>query len=63
MANLENHVLTKSSIKRKLYHKANNYNWRVRTVESKTNLIKCSKEYKKVLNTQFHLYNRNLLIN
>ena len=43
MANLENHVLTKSSIKRKLYHKAKNYNWRVRTVESKTNLIKCSK--------------------
>jgi hypothetical protein len=63
MANLENHVLTKSSIKRKLYHKAKNYNWRVRTVESKTNLIKCSKEYKKVLNTQFHLFNINLLIN
>ena len=51
--------ITKSVLfKRKLYHKAKNYNWRVRTVESilKTNLIRCSKEYKKVLNTQFHLY-------
>jgi hypothetical protein len=49
------------SIKRKLYHKAKNYNWRVRPVESKANLIRCSKEYKKVLNTQFHLYNKTFI--
>ncbi|CAG2217111.1 unnamed protein product [Mytilus edulis] len=33
--------------KRKLYHRAKNYNWRVKTAESKTNLTVCSKEYKR----------------
>ncbi|VDH98683.1 Hypothetical predicted protein [Mytilus galloprovincialis] len=37
--------------KRKLYHRAKNYNWRVKTAESKTNLTVCSKEYKKKLNS------------
>ena len=49
------------SIQRKLYHKANNNNWRVRTVESNTNLIRRSKEYKKISNTQFHLYNKKCI--
>ncbi|VDI82438.1 Hypothetical predicted protein, partial [Mytilus galloprovincialis] len=47
--------------KRKLYHRAKNYNWRVKTAESKTNLTVCSKEYKKVLCNQYRLYNKNFI--
>ena len=45
--------------KRKDYHKAKNYNWRVKTADSKNNLIRCSKAYKKVLNFQYNVYRKN----
>ena len=45
------------SVKRKQYHRC--YNWRVRTVESKLNLTRCSKEYKNVLCKQYNLYKKN----
>ncbi|CAG2235315.1 unnamed protein product [Mytilus edulis] len=47
--------------KRKLYHRAKNYNWRVKTAESKINLTMCSNEYKKVLCNQYRLYNKNFI--
>ncbi|CAC5395008.1 unnamed protein product [Mytilus coruscus] len=34
-------------VKRKEYHRAKNYNWRVKTVESKNSMVRCSKAYKK----------------
>lgn len=34
-------------VKRKQYHRAKCYNWRVRTVESNLNLTRCGREYKK----------------
>ena len=34
-------------IKRKEYFKARNTSWRVESAESRTNLIRCSKAYKK----------------
>ena len=48
--------------KRKEYHKDKSYNWRVKSVESKNNLIRCSKEYKKVCNTQYNEYRKNFVI-
>lgn len=33
--------------KMKYYHKAKNYNWQVKTADSKNNLIRCRKGYKK----------------
>jgi len=47
--------------KRKDYHKAKNYNWRVKTADSKNNLIRCSKAYKKVLNFQYNEYRKNFI--
>lgn len=47
--------------KRKLYHRAKCYNWRVKSAESKNNMIRCSKEYKKVSNVQYNLYNKNFI--
>ncbi|CAG2235955.1 unnamed protein product [Mytilus edulis] len=47
--------------KRKDYHKAKSYNWRVKSVESKNNLIRCSKAYKKVCNLQYNEYRKNFI--
>ena len=47
--------------KRKLYHRAKNLNWRVHNAESKNNLLRCSKAYKKVLNTQHNLYHKGFI--
>jgi len=47
--------------KRKDYRKAKNYNWRVKTADSKNNLIRCSKAYKKVLNFQYNEYRKNFI--
>jgi hypothetical protein len=49
----QNHGLTKSVMKKEEYHRAKSYNWRVKSVENKNNLIRCSKEYKRcaTLNT------------
>jgi hypothetical protein len=47
--------------KRKDYHKAKNYKWRVKTALSKNNLIRCSKAYKKVLNFQYNEYRKNFI--
>lgn len=47
--------------KRKDYHKAKSYNWRVKSVESKNNLIRCSKAYKKVCNSQYKEYRKNFI--
>ncbi|CAC5372258.1 unnamed protein product [Mytilus coruscus] len=40
--------------KRSDYHKAKCYNWRVKTADSMTNVVRCSKNYKKVLNCQYN---------
>ncbi|VDI07398.1 Hypothetical predicted protein, partial [Mytilus galloprovincialis] len=47
--------------KRSDYHKAKCYNWRVKTVDSMNNLVRCSKNYKKVLNCQYNEYRRNFV--
>ena len=47
--------------KRKEYHKDKSYNWRVKSVESKNNLVRCSKEYKNVCNTQYNEYRKNFV--
>ncbi|CAG2199234.1 unnamed protein product [Mytilus edulis] len=47
--------------KRKDYHKAKSYNWRLKSVESKNNLIRCSKAYKKVCNLQYNEYRKTSL--
>ena len=47
--------------KRKKYYKARNLNWRIRTAESKSNLVQCSKDYKKVLSKQYNVYQKNFI--
>jgi hypothetical protein len=47
--------------KRKLYHRARNLNWGVHNAESKNNLLRCSKAYTKVLNTQHNLYHKGFI--
>ena len=49
------------AIKRKNYHKAKNWHWRNKTAESKRNLVRCSKEYKKVLNKSYNDYKKNFI--
>ncbi|CAC5376002.1 unnamed protein product [Mytilus coruscus] len=48
-------------VKRKEYHRAKNYNWRVKTVESKNSMVRCSKAYKKALSEQFNSYRKNFI--
>lgn len=47
--------------KKKKYRKAKNLNRRIHTAESKCNVVQCSKEYKKVINNQFRLYQKNFI--
>ena len=44
-----------------MYHSAKCYNWRVKTAESKLNLHRCSKEYKKVSRTQYKLNKKSVI--
>ena len=46
---------------RDCYHRAKNLKWRVHNAESKNNLLRCSKAYKKVLNTQHNLYHKGFI--
>ena len=47
--------------KRKDYHKAKCYNWRVKTADSRNNLNRCSKVYKKVINKQYNEYRKTFI--
>ena len=47
--------------KRKLYHRAKNLKWRVHNAESKNKLLRCSKAYTKVLNSQNNLYHKGFI--
>ena len=48
-------------IKRKEYFKARNTSWRVESAESRTNLIRCSKAYKKEINKQYNAYRNDFI--
>ena len=48
-------------IKRKEYLKARNTSWRVKSAENRTNLIRCSKAYRKEINKQYNAYRNDFI--
>ena len=48
-------------IKRKEYFKARNLSWRTKSAENRTNLIRCSKAYKKEINKQYNAYRKDFI--
>ena len=45
-------------IKQKEYFKARKMNWRFKSAENRSNLIRCSKAYKKEINKQYNVYRK-----
>ena len=46
---------------RKEYHRSKNYNMRLKTVESRLNMVRASKAYKKAINKQFRAYQSDVV--